>query len=63
MNKKKCACCDKYVLTASSAYEICPVCGWQEDDVQNDDPTFEGGANDMSLNQAREAYRKGKTVR
>ena len=43
-------------------YWICPVCGWQDDEVQNDEPDFEGGANDMSLNQAKEAYRQGKPV-
>lgn len=51
---KKCACCGEYSLLPDSAFEICPVCGWQDGDVQNDDPLFEGDANDMSLEQARE---------
>ena len=59
---KKCACCDNYTLPLRSFYEICPLCGWQDDDIQNDDPNFAGGANDMSLNEAKEAYRQGKPI-
>lgn len=38
--------------------DICPVCYWQSDPVQEDDPTYAGGANNLSLNQYREEYRK-----
>ena len=62
-NKKQCACCGEYTLTAGSVYEICPVCGWEDDDIQNGDPDFDGGANDMSLNQAKEAYKQGKPIK
>ena len=64
MNKSKstshkCAVCGASV----EAYDICEVCGWQDDDVQNSKPDFRGGANIMSLNEAREAYRLGKEIR
>ncbi len=36
---------------------ICPVCFWEDDEVQADDPDFEGGANDSSLNQARKNFK------
>ena len=62
-NRKKCACCGSLTLTAGGEYEICPVCGWEDDPVQNDDPTFEGGANDMSLEQAQKAYKTKKSIR
>lgn len=55
-----CACCGEKTLPANSAFEICPVCGWQDDDVQNDDPDLDGGSNEMSLRQARETYAKNK---
>ncbi|ARP50579.1 hypothetical protein B6259_06620 [Ruminococcaceae bacterium CPB6] len=32
---------------------VCPVCGWEDDGVQLDEPDLEGGANEMSLNEAR----------
>jgi hypothetical protein len=43
-------------------YDICEVCGWQDDNVQNNDPDYRGGANTMSLNEAKEAYRKGEKM-
>jgi hypothetical protein len=60
---KKCMCCQRNSLPSRSAYEICPVCGWQDDDIQNDDPDLEGGANEMSLNQAKEAYKNGEKIK
>ena len=42
--------------------EICPVCGWEDDKFQRNHPDFDGGANVMSLNQAREAYAAGRPV-
>jgi len=59
---KKCMCCGNNTLTPNSVYEICPICGWEDDDIQNDDPDFEGGANEMSLNQAKIAYKNGKPI-
>ncbi len=43
-------------------YEICSVCEWQNDPVQLWKPNRPGGANSMSLNEAREAYKKGEKV-
>jgi hypothetical protein len=34
-------------------FEICPVCNWEDDNVQAADPKLRGGANEMSLEQAR----------
>ena len=55
----RCPCCDNFTLEEKppGTFEICPVCGWQDDPGQYDEPDYEGGANDMSLNQARANYR------
>ncbi|MBV9265253.1 MAG: DUF2489 domain-containing protein [Acidobacteriaceae bacterium] len=37
-------------------YEICPVCIWENDPVQRDDPSYAGGANHISLLQGRENF-------
>ena len=59
MTKYKCACCGEYTLTeAAGCYEICKNCGWEEDEVQNDLIDFRGGANVISLREAREIYKK-----
>jgi len=51
----KCACCG--FLTVSEEYDICPVCGWEKDNVQERFVGFRGGANKLCLAEARENYR------
>lgn len=34
-----------------NAHQICSICGWEDDAVQNDNPNYIGGANIMSRNQ------------
>jgi hypothetical protein len=51
----KCPCCGYYTLAekANGTYVICPVCFWEDDPVQLNDPDYSGGANEESLNQSR----------
>ncbi len=37
-------------------HDICELCGWEDDAVQNDNPNYIGGANIMSLNQYRKFW-------
>lgn len=66
MEKKivKCACCGS--LEVPNGEEglgyVCTRCGWEKDGVQEDKPDYEGGANKMSLNEARKAYKEGRKV-
>ena len=55
-----CPCCGYLTLPEPSpgTYEICKVCFWENDGVQFNDPDYEGGANDVSLRQARDNYRE-----
>lgn len=55
-----CPVCGQSVL---EAFEICPVCDWQNDRVQFMHPDMEGGANNMSLNQAKQAWKNGEPIR
>lgn len=56
-NKKKfkCPCCGNLTLNEEppGTYDICDICGWEDDEIQFDNPDYEGGANTLSLNQAR----------
>lgn len=54
--ERVCPVCGKYVFEEEGAYEICPVCGWEDDPVQKRDPDLAGGANSRSLNEARKEY-------
>ena len=51
-----CPCCRHYAFEEKNAYEICPVCGWEDDPIQRKDPDYAGGANKMSLREARRAF-------
>jgi hypothetical protein len=37
-------------------FEICPVCFWEDDDSQVRDPEYAGGANAVSLREARRNF-------
>ncbi len=55
----QCPCCMYYTLDdAPGHFDICPVCFWEDDNIQRENADYEGGANDISLNQARENYKK-----
>ncbi len=55
-----CPCCGYRTLPEPplGTYSICDVCFWEDDRVQFDDPDYEGGANRVSLRQARDNYRE-----
>lgn len=55
-----CPCCG--YLTRSEekhgTFEICPVCNWEDDDSQFENPSLDGGANRESLLEAKENYKR-----
>jgi hypothetical protein len=51
-----CPCCGKPTLPERGHYEVCSNCDWEDDPIQEDMPDREGGANAVSLNQARKNY-------
>ena len=56
MKKYECPCCGCITLDERAAWNICPVCFWEDDAVQNSDPEFEGGANKVCLREARKNF-------
>ena len=58
-----CPCCGyltypEPVDSQEMRFGICEVCFWENDNVQRDDPDYAGGANTMSLNEARASFKK-----
>jgi hypothetical protein len=55
-----CPCCGYLTIEGMppGTFEICPVCFWEDDNVQFEDIDFEGGANKESLRQARMNFKK-----
>ncbi len=51
-----CPCCGRYLFEEKGKYEICPVCGWEDDPIQRREPDYKGGANAEGLRRSREIY-------
>ncbi|MEG0830053.1 MAG: CPCC family cysteine-rich protein [Anaerovoracaceae bacterium] len=53
--KYPCPCCGNLTLSEEGpgTYEICKQCGWEDDLHQFRNPDSDGGANKLSLNQAK----------
>ena len=59
MVKYACLCCGFLTLDEEppGTFETCPVCFWEDDDVQFEDPDLAGGANELSLNESKSNFR------
>lgn len=53
-----CPCCGYKTLEEEppGSFEICPICYWEDDNVQFETPHYEGGANKTSLYQAQRNF-------
>ena len=60
MSAFPCPCCGYLTLGEEppGTFEICPVCYWEDDNVQYSDPGYVGGANAESLRQARQNFKQ-----
>lgn len=54
-----CPCCGYNTFDPEDRlnYSICPICFWEDDPVAFKDINYKGGANRVSLRQARENYK------
>lgn len=56
--KYKCPCCGHFTFEKKErAYDICPVCFWEDDPEQYNNPMMPNGANHVSLAVARVNYK------
>jgi len=60
MSRYPCPCCAYLTLgeRPPGTFAICPVCFWEDDDVQFQDPGYCGGANAVSLREAQDNFRR-----
>ncbi len=56
VEKLKCPVCGQYEFEDENDHDTCSVCGWENDVLQLEDPQYDGGANHISLNEARRNY-------
>ncbi|MBM7705776.1 hypothetical protein JOD03_000677 [Chryseomicrobium aureum] len=54
-----CPCCGYKTLEEPPGnFEICPICYWEDDTLQREDPFYTGGANEESLYEAQQNFLK-----
>ena len=55
-----CPCCNCLTISEQppGTFKICPVCHWEDDAAQFEDLDLRGGANDVSLKDARKNYQQ-----
>ena len=58
--KIKCPVCGKGELVYDG--DVCEICGWFHDVVQEKNPDEKDCENEMSLNEARKAYAEGREI-
>lgn len=61
--KIECPVCGKKTLDEERNYDVCDNCWWEDDPLQFKEPDYKGGANKMSLNEAKAAYKNGEQIR
>lgn len=56
--KYKCPCCGYYTFSEqpNGSFDVCPVCMWEDDAQQLANENMDGGANRVSLKQARQNF-------
>ncbi len=58
-----CPVCEQVIFEEGGSYDICEVCGWEDDPVQEAEPELATGANHMSLTKARQHWTEhGKPI-
>ena len=54
-----CPVCGKFEFPTHGSFDICDVCGWEDDSAQENEEEDEGGANWEGLKGYRALYKAG----
>lgn len=63
LNPHLCPVCGGTYFLKKNSHDICEICKWEDDGVQEKDPDFAGGANEYALKDYRERFQKGLSVK
>jgi len=53
-----CPVCGKFAFAEHDNYDVCPFCGWENDEIQSSMLDDDGSPNNVSLEDARKNYAK-----
>ena len=59
IKKRMCPICGKTEFGSPLESETCLICGWEDDEVQEENPDICFGPNGYSLNDYKEKYESG----
>ena len=51
-----CPVCEEFSFEIPDDFDICHICGWENDGLQRDQKDYWGGANSLSVNEAKVVY-------
>ena len=54
-----CPVCGKFMFPDLDQYEVCDVCGWEDEQYQIENPDEDACANTLSLDEYRKKYEEG----
>ena len=57
--KHSCPVCGKYEFEERDSFDMCPVCGWFDDNLQLIEPDL-SGRNKLCLNEYRKKWQAGE---
>ena len=57
MNNNNCPVCNQHTFNSPDNYDICPICGWENDGLQREKPNYWGGANTLSVNESKKVFK------
>ena len=58
-DKHLCPVCNEHQFEEYGSFDYCPVCGWQDDDLETLYVDYDGGANGMTVEEYRKRWKSG----
>lgn len=58
----KCPICDEFVFEDENSYDVCPICGWIDDDTESDPLDDYSEVNVVSIKEAKEEFIKKRQI-